>query len=995
MNAPYSSLISYRIRKILMICSNYDSFILREDGRIESQVYEEYIGLNLSDPPKFTWVRSAAEARSFLDGGGRTDMIICLYNDRDREIFPFAASLKASESGIPVVLLTHSSKEIYRRIASQDTSGIEMMFSWHGNADLILAIVKLFEDRQNAPHDILQGGVQAILLVEDSVRYYSTYLPELYRMVLTQTNELLSDTLNDEQRKGRKHYRPKVLLATCLSEAQELYKKYSRSLVGVISDIGMVEFRGQKPEEELLDAGIRLARMIRADDKYMPVLLQSSQGSMEKEAHCLGAGFVRKYSKTLFIQLSEYIREEFGFGDFIFKGSGDTEYARASNLTELLAALPKVPDKVLLANVSRNKFSKWFLARGLYALGMEFRKVHHSDAAEAREYITGMIGAHLRDSGRGIIAGFEKDSYQRNIQFSRMGNGSLGGKARGLAFLNNLVQRAELRHRWEDLTVSVPRTVVITTDFFDQFIIDNGLQYVIDNPDLSDDDILSEFVASRLPAALVEMLKAYIKTVDRPLAIRSSSKLEDSNFQPFAGIYSTYMIPAVEDRNQMLRQLIKAIKSVYSSVYFALARNYIQTTENLLSEEKMAVVIQDICGTAHGGLFYPMLSGVARSYNFYPVGTEKATDGVMDLAFGLGKTVVDGGNTLRVNPFRPKKILQLSDPSLALRDGQKMMYALDLRPGAFKISRNEGINFAYIPVQDAMAEFDWPQLVVSTFDRGNDRMVPGITANGPRVVTFDHILKYGRLPLAEAIREIVTLCREEIQDEVEIEFALDMVPDGDGKAVLKLLQVRPVAGFVASSDVRFEDVEDGVGQKLIRSSKALGSGWFKDISKIIYVSPSSFDKSETVQLAAEITRINAEMRAAGERYLLVGPGRWGSSDPWLGIPVLWNGISEAAVIVEYSIPEFRVEPSQGTHFFHNITSLGVGYMTCADGEVDFQVLDGLSGASASPVIPSEAKESASPALRVISLPSPLTVYIDGTTGRAVVGLTQLQASDTQ
>ena len=971
--APYSSLISYRIREILMICSNYDSFILREDGRIESQVYEEYIGLNLSDPPKFTWVTSTEEARAFLQGGGRTDMVICLYNDRDRGIFPFAAELKAAGTGIPVVLLTHSSREIYRRIAAQDTSGIEMMFSWHGNADLILAIVKLFEDRQNAAHDILEGGVQAILLVEDSVRYYSTYLPELYRMVLSQTNELLSDTLNDAQRKGRKHYRPKVLLATCLSEARELFDRYSRNLLGVISDIGMVEFRGQRSEEELLDAGIRLTREIRAKDPYMPVLLQSSQGSMEKVAHGLGAGFVRKYSKTLFIQLSEFIREEFGFGDFVFRSAGGNEYGRASNLTELLAVLPKVPDRLLLATVSRNKFSKWFLARGLFTLGSEFRQVHHSDAAEARAFLRDRIGAFQRNTGRGIIATFDKNSYERFIQFSRMGEGSIGGKARGLSFLNNLVQKSEFRHKWDEMTVSVPRTVVIATDYFDEFILENGLQYVIDNPDLSDDDILSEFVASTLPAALVSELEAYLETVDSPLAVRSSSKLEDSNFQPFAGIYSTYMIPAVENKKQMLRLLVKAIKSVYASVYYALARNYIQTTENLLSEEKMAVIIQDICGSEHDGLYYPMLSGVARSYNFYPVGSEKSADGVMELAFGLGKTVVDGGNTLRVNPQRPRKILQLSDPKLALRDGQKTMYALDLRPGAFKISRNEGINFAQLSVQDALEHFPWPQMVVSTYDGANDRMVPGVGVRGPRVVTFDHVLKYNRFPLAEAMAEILSVCRRELQDEVEIEFALDVIPESE-EAVLKLLQIRPVTGFVTATDRRVEDVAAEVSQTLITSCKALGAGFFPDIRKIVYVSPEGFDKAETVQLAAQVAEINARMKAAGERYLLVGPGRWGSSDPWLGIPVLWNAISEAGVIVEYTIPEMRVEPSQGTHFFHNITSLGVGYLHCDEGEVDFTALDSL-------VLPAPASP-----LRVLTLPAPLTIYIDGTTGQAVIGL---------
>ena len=986
MEEPDNPLMSFRIRRILMICSNYDAFILREDGRIESQVQAEYIDLNLSDPPKFVWTTSASEAAAVMGGGKRIDMIICMYNENDKDVFSFASSLKAAGNRVPVVLLTHFSKEMYRRLSAEDTSGIDFMFSWHGSADLILAIVKLFEDRMNADNDILVRGVQALLLVEDSVRYYSTYLPELYRLVLTQTNEFLSETLNDEQRKQRKHYRPKVLLATNYSDAVSIYRRYSANIMGVISDIGMVEHQGDSPENELADAGIRLVKLIRKDDKYMPVLLQSSQGSMEAEAAKLDVGFVRKYSKTLFIRLGEYIREEFGFGDFVFRGPGGQEYGRAATLAQLERVLPDIPDNVLLATISKNKFSKWFLARGLFSLGTEFRQVHHINAADARAFFMDRIYRFQQGAGRGVIARFDSSDYERYIWFSRMGEGSLGGKARGLAFLNNLVQKHDLRHRWDGITVSVPRTVVVATDYFDQFVLENGLQYVIDNPDLSDDDILSEFVASHLPSTLVQELKAYLATVDLPLAVRSSSKLEDSNFQPFAGVYSTYMVPLVENRDQMLRLLEKAIKSVYASVFYAGSRNYIQTTENLLSEEKMAVVIQDICGSSHGDVFYPMMSGVARSVNFYPIGSEKPSDGTLELAYGLGKTVVDGENILRVNPRKPRKILQLSDPGMALRDTQKTIYALDMNPASFKISRNEGINLRKIPVADALQDYPFPQFVVSTFDPANARIVPGVASPGPRIVSFDYILKYGKYPLCDAINGILEICKSELKDDVEMEFAMDILPES-GKALLKLLQVRPVTGYVTTTNDSFDDVLAKVEKPVIVSGKALGAGYFTEMKDIVYIDPQCFDKSRTREIAAEVAMINAAMKAAGKQYLLAGPGRWGSSDPWLGVPVMWSDISEARLIVEYALEGFRIEPSQGTHFFHNITSLGVGYLNVNDllmasDRIDFEVLSSLAEDTGISV-PDAVRTGM---VKTVLAPEGMVAFIDRNQGKAVIGI---------
>lgn len=979
-STDYESLINYRIRKILMICSSYDAFILEEDGQIEAQIYQEYIELNLSNPPKFIWVHTAAEARELLNTVVGIDMVMCMYNVTDKEVFKLASEMKVERPTLPFVLLTHFSKEVYRRLALQDTSGIDHMFCWHGNADLIVAIVKLFEDLKNAEHDILGVGVQAILLVEDSVRYYSTYLPELYKLILAQTREFMAETINEQQRKIRKRSRPKILLATNLDDAMAMYEKYKSNLLGVISDVGFTVHKGEAPEKEKLDAGIDLVKHIKADDPMMPILLQSSQDSISTEAERLGVGFLRKYSKTLMLQLSDYIKEEFAFGDFVFRDADRMEYGRAANLKELEKMMREVPDDILLANTSKNMFSKWFLARGLFTLGVKFKTVsesHFASVEELRDYVSQQIHDFHALTGRGVIARFDSDNYGRHIWFSRMGEGSLGGKARGLAFLNSMVYKHNLASKYDNVKISIPRTVVIATDYFDQFIVENDLQYVIDS-DISDEEILSEFVAARLPEELIDQLRVFVDSVRSPLAVRSSSKLEDSSYQPFAGVYSTYMIPLVENRNQMLRMLGKAIKSVYASVFYSGSRTYIQTTANLLSEEKMAVVVQSICGSEHEGLYYPMMSGVARSVNFYPIGNEKPEDGIVDLAFGLGKTVVDGGNTLRFSPKYPKKILQLSEPKLALRDTQKMMYALDLRPGAFKISLNEGVNLAHSPVADILPRYSHPELVASTFSMENNRMLPGISARGPRVISFDSILKYGRYPLAQIIRDILNLCKEALMCDVEMEFAADLdYRHNDNALVLKLLQVRPVGEYGLDNNVSIEDALKSLDKVLVKSSKALGSGHMENITHVIHVPSDSFDSARTKEMAAEIARFNNMVKNEGGSYLLVGPGRWGSSDPWLGIPVLWSDISEARVIVESAIPGYQIEPSQGTHFFQNITSLGVGYLT-----VDTVRRDGLIDEKALSELETVCEGEFT---RLCKAPDGLDAYIDRSSNEAIVG----------
>ena len=976
----YESLIKFRIRKILMICSNYDAFILEEDGQIESQIYREYIDLNISNPPQFVWVQTSVQAREVLNTVVGIDMVMCMYNVGDKEIFSLARELKAEGRSLPFVLLTHFSKEVYRRLALMDTSCIDYMFSWHGNADLIVAIIKLFEDLKNADNDILGIGVQAILLVEDSVRYYSTYLPELYKMIIKQSSEFNKETLNVQQRKLRKRSRPKILLATNLDDAMAMYSKYKSNLLGVISDVGFTVHKDDSPENEKLDAGIDLVRHIKADNPIMPILLQSSQDTISEEAKELGVGFLRKYSKTLMLQLSEYIRDEFGFGEFVFRDADRHEYGRASNLKELEFMMRNVPDDVLLYNTSKNMFTKWFLARGLFTLGSKFKdvtKAHFGTIQEMRDYISQQIHDYHALTGRGVIAHFDTESYGRHIWFARMGEGSIGGKARGLAFLNSMVYKNKLADKYEGVKISIPRTVVIATDYFDQFILENDLQYVIDS-DVSDEEILSEFVAARLPEKLVEQLRVYVNTARSPFAVRSSSKLEDSSYQPFAGVYSTYMVPLVENRDQMLRMLGKAIKSVYASVFYSGSRTYIQTTGNLLSEEKMAVVVQSICGSDHEGLYYPMMSGVARSVNFYPRGNEKPEDGIVNLAFGLGKTVVDGGNTLRFSPKFPKKILQLSDVKLALRDTQKQMFALDLRPGAFKISCNDGVNLAHPQIADVLKTYDHPELVASTFSLENNRMVPGVVAEGPKIISFDTVLKYGRFPIAQILTDVMDICKKALMCDIEIEFAVDVIPSSKGQElVMKLLQVRPVAEFGDDRGVTFEKAEEMIPEKLITSTKALGSGFFDGMKYILSVPSSSFDSARTREMAAEVARINRQIKDEGASALLIGPGRWGSSDPWLGIPVVWSDISEAKMIVETAIPGYRIEPSQGTHFFQNITSLGVGYLTIdtvyGDGTVDEDAISALECVHDGEFV------------KLYKAPDGLTGFIDRSTGKAIVG----------
>ena len=969
--------MKHRIRKILLVCCSYDGYILEEDGHIEQQINQEYIDLNMSNPPALLRVSSTAEALDLLREDDRFDFILTMYNVGEPDVFDFAKIVKERHRHIPVVLLTSFSKDIYRRIDERDASGIDYIFSWSGNTDLVIGIIKLIEDAMNAEEDILTGGVQAILLVEDSIRFYSTYLPELYKLILLQNTEFLKDAFNEQQQILRKRARPKILLATNYEEAVELYERYKKNLLGVISDVGFVLRRNDPPESEKLDAGIDLCRRIREDNPLMPVLLQSSQVAFGKQAAELGAGFIAKNSKTLLSQLHDYIAKEFAFGDFVFKDP-DTgaEIGRAKDLTQMQQMIATIPDRAFEYHTSQNHLSKWLYSRGLFPLASSIRqynKSHFSSVEEHRRVLVGLIRDYRTLLGQGVVAKFDPATYSDAIAFARIGEGSLGGKARGLAFMNSMLVKYCQYAKYENVRVTIPRTVVVATDYFDAFIRNNGLEYVL-TTEMTDEEILSEFVSSTLPYKLREALKAYVRTVSGPLAVRSSSKLEDSHYQPFAGIYSTYMIPYTEgNEDRQLRLLQKAIKSVYASTYFAASKAYVQSSQNLIAEEKMAVVIQEVCGTEQDGLFFPTLSGVARSINYYPIGDETPEEGVCNIALGLGKLVVDGGRTLRFSPRYPQKVLQTSTPELALRDTQNEVLALDLRPEAFRTSTDDAVNIRRLTLRE-VAPMRQTRFVASVWDRENDRISDSPMDEGRKVITFNAILKYNTFPLADIVRDILRLGVEEMRCPVEVEFAVNMdVPYGQQR-IFNLLQIRPI---IDNNDNRALDWRRvPTDDALIYARNALGVGNMNDIRDIVYVKPERFDSLSTQAIAGELDALNARMREAGRGYILVGPGRWGSSDPFLGIPVKWQQITEARVIVECGLERFRVEPSQGTHFFQNVTSLGVGYLTInpfmGDGRFDAERLGAMPAA--------EEGEY----LRRVSFPAPLWVYIDGRSNKGIV-----------
>ncbi|MCD4834823.1 MAG: phosphoenolpyruvate synthase [Bacteroidales bacterium] len=920
-DTSFSLLMQKRIHKVLLISSNYDSFMLEEDGRVDEQIFNEYVGLNLRYPPIFVMANSSEEAYEILKNDN-IDLVISMLRIGDTDTFTFANQIKSIYPAIPIIVLTNFSREVTMRLEKEDLSAIDYVFCWLGNADILLAIIKLIEDRMNVQYDVEVVGVQTILLVEDSIRYISTYLPNIYKLIFKQSKEYMREALNEHQRMLRMRGRPKILLATNYEQAMELYEKYKHNMLGIISDITY-------PRKGVKDklAGIKLCKKVKEDDEFMPLLLQSSDMNNKKYADELGVGFIHKYSKTLSIELRNYIIKQFAFGEFIFRDPETLkDIGRASDLQTLQHMILTIPDKSLEYHASRNDLSKWLNARAVFPIAQLFKYIPVSDfknITEVRTYIYRSISSYRMSKGRGVIAKFDKSSFDEYLIFSRIGDGSIGGKARGLAFVNSIIKKNRIFNKFENIIITIPRTVVLSTDVFDDFMEENDL-YKIGMSDKSDEDILDQFIQAELPSRVYQDLYAFISVIKNPIAIRSSSKLEDSHYQPFAGIYSTYMIPKTTNSTLMIKMLSDAIKCVYASVYFKSSKAYMAATSNVIDEEKMGIVLQEVCGKQFGNKFYPTISGVARSINFYPIEPEKPEDGIVNIAYGLGKQIVDGGISLRFSPKHPKKILQLSSPDMALKGTQKYFYALDMCPTKFHPSTNDGINLVKSEIKTAEKDSSF-RFAASTYDFQNNVIRDGTLYDGKRVVTFANVLKYEAFPLAEILQTLLEVGQKEMNNPIEIEFAVDLNVEKGEPYVFNFLQIRPIVENDQSADFDMDEVAQE--DTIIYCESALGNGVIDNIYDFVYIKPEAFNSLDSEKIAAEMGKLNEKFIDEKRNYVLVGPGRWGSADPNLGIPVKWAHISQARVIVESGLENFRIDPSQGTHFFQNLTSFRVGYFT--------------------------------------------------------------------
>lgn len=973
-DTAFDKLMQRRIFNVLLVASRYDAFMMEEDGRVEEQLYFEYTSLNLSLPPRVTRVSKFSAALDAMHSQ-HFDLVIVMPGVELSECFEGCKLLKTDFPDTPIVVLTPFSKEVSRRLANEDLSDIDYVFSWLGNMDLLLAIIKLLEDKMNAD-DISTVGVQMIMVVEDSVRFYSSVLPHIYKFLLTQSREFSTEALNEHEKMLRMRGRPKVMLARDYEEAVELFDKYGDNMLGVISDVSFMRGGVKDPK-----AGIRLAEYMRRHDPYLPLIIESSETDNEADVQRIGGVFLDKNSKKLPVDLGKAIMENFGFGDFIIRDPRTgREIMRLRDLKDLQKRIFDIPDLALLYHASRNDISRWLYSRAIFPIA-DIIKRHRSNETnikEAKQLFFDLIVKYRKMKNRGVVAVFLKDRFDRYSNFARIGQGSLGGKGRGLAFIDSIIKINPVCDNFEGATISIPRTVVLCTDIFDEFMAENEL-YPIALSDASDDEILRHFLAARLPERLIEDFFALFEVVDRPFAVRSSSLLEDSHYQPFAGIYSTYMVPAVTDRYERLRLLSEAIKGVYASVFYRASKAYMTATSNLIDQEKMAVIIQEVVGENHDGLYFPSFSGVGRSLNYYPLGDETPEDGVAEVAVGLGKYIVDGGVSLRFSPLHPEHVLQTSTLDLALRQTQTYLCALPTDGENRTVTTDDSFNIVERPIQ-SFANTGALRYLVSTFDPCDGYLKDYEEGRGRRVVTFNNILRDKVFPLAPAIDFMLRHGQAAMQRPIEIEFAGNIAPDAatsKEKGHIYWLQIRPIIDRKELvTDAMLDSIpEDSI---ILRSTTAIGNGNVDGISAIVYVRPDAFDSAENRSLVDVLDKLNREFIERGENYILIGPGRWGSSDSALGIPVKWADISGARLIVEASLDNYRIEPSQGTHFFHNLTSFGVGYFT-----IDSSSPDALYDHSRLDAMQADFDDGR---IRVVRFDRPLTIAINGRRGVGIVAV---------
>ena len=968
-DVTFVNLMMRRIYNVLIVANPYDAFMLEDDGRVEEKIYNEYVELGLRYPPTFTQVSTTEEAREVL----RTmhiDLVICMPGNADNDAFSVARDIKAEFPHMHCIVLTPFSHGITKRMENEDLSIFDYVFCWLGNTNLILSIIKLIEDKMNLEHDINEGGVQMILLVEDSIRFYSSILPNLYNYILAQSKRFATEALNRHSATLRMRGRPKVVLARNYEEAMALYERYSDNVLGVISDVRF-PIHGEKDSE----AGLKLMREIRQNDPYLPLILESSESENRAKAEAEGFRFVDKNSKKMSLDLRKILEEHFGFGDFIFRDpKTKAEIMRIHSLKELQDNIFKIPDDSMLYHISRNHMSRWLSARAIFPVSMFLKTVtweRLKDITAHREIIFDAIVQYRHMKNIGVVAVFDRMKFDAYSHFARIGEGSLGGKGRGLAFLDNIIKMHPEFNSLEGAKVQIPRTVVLCTDVFDQFMEQNNL-YQIALSDASDDDILRHFLRAQLPDSLIADFFTFFEAVKSPIAIRSSSLLEDAHYQPFAGIYSTYMIPYLDDKYAMLEMLACAIKGVYASVYYRDSKAYMTATSNVIDQEKMAVILQEVVGKQYDGRYYPNISGVLRSLNYYPIGDERAEDGIASLALGLGKYIVDGGQTLRVSPYHPHQVLQTSELETALRETQTRFYALDTRHVGNDFKVDDGFNILDLKVKEAERDNSL-NFIASTYDPYDQVIRDGLYDGGRKVISFAGVLQQNVFPLPELLQMSMRYGAEAMRRPVEIEVACNLNSDRTGS--FYLLQIRPIVDQKQMLDEDLAAIPDA--DCLLRSHNSLGHGVTEDVTDMVYVKTDDrFSAADNPTIAREIEKLNKEYLDRGTNYVLVGPGRWGSSDSWLGIPVKWPHISAARVIVEVALKNYRVDPSQGTHFFQNLTSFGVGYFT-----IDENRNDGCFHKATLDAMPAVEETEH---VRVVRFEKGLRIMMDGKKGEGVV-----------
>ena len=981
-DVTFVNIMMRRIYNVLIVANPYDAFMLEDDGRVEEKIYDEYMALGLRYPPTFTQVSTTEEAEKVL-ATTQIDLVICMPGNADNDAFTVARAVKTAFPKIHCVVLTPFSHGITRRMENEDLSIFDYVFCWLGNTNLILSIIKLIEDKMNLEHDIQEAGVQMILLVEDSIRFYSSILPNLYSYILQQSLNFSTEALNPHAATLRMRGRPKVVLARTYDEAMELYMKYKDNCLGVISDVRFPLHAHPKPqgamggskEDKDPEAGFKLLEAIRQQDEYLPLIMESSETANGIRAAKEHFHFVDKNSKMLSVELRHLLEEHMGFGDFIFRDpKTHQEIGRVSTLKQLQDNIFKIPSDSMLYHVSRNHISRWLCARAIFPVSKFLKQVtwHKLQDVDAhRQIIFDAIVQYRHMKNIGVVAVFDRGKFDRYAHFARIGDGSLGGKGRGLAFLDNIIKMHPEFNLFPGVTVRIPKTVVLCTDVFDQFMEHNNL-YPIALSNAPDEDILARFLQAQLPDSYIADFFTFFEATTGPIAIRSSSLLEDSHYQPFAGIYSTYMIPRLDDKQEMLHMLAAAIKSVYASVFYHDSKAYMTATSNVIDQEKMAVILQEVVGKDYGSRYYPTISGVLRSLNYYPIGEEKAEDGIASLALGLGKYIVDGGQTLRVSPYHPDQVLQMSDMEIALRDTQTRFYALDMKHVGTDFKVDDGFNIMKLRVKEAYNDGAL-NYIASTYDPDDQVIREGLYDYGRKIISFDGVLKQGVFPLPELMQMSMKYGSHAMRRPVEIEFACNVNADRTGDFCL--LQIRPIV------DTKQELVEDVAAvpdsECLLRSHNSLGHGIYDDVTDVVYVKfDDNFSAVNNPQIAADIEKINRSFLDSGRQYILVGPGRWGSSDYWLGVPVKWPAISAARVIVEVALPGYRVDPSQGTHFFQNLTSFGVGYFTITlkDGVAAGHGTDGMLRKDILDAMPAVSE---TPYVRHVRFPHPLKIMMDG------------------